>query len=356
MKVLALPRNANPYQESLYDEVRRLGVPVAYLGELTGSRTLNVLLLPLEMAVRRALGWRVVHLHWVFEFALPGAGRVPVMRRVAQAFFGAWLRLPRALGMTLVWTAHNALPHDRIFHDDIAARRALVRACDLVIAHSTATLEALDGMGATPGSALVVPVGPSGGAGGPPGHAPRPDDGTTRLLFFGRVSRYKGVEDLLAALDDVPDDARVAVEVVGACDDPSLRRSLTELAGRARHPVNLTLGHVPDDDLDHLLARADAVVLPFRRVTTSSSAVHALGHGRPVIVPDLPGLRDLPEDATMRYDGTPRALARTIADVAAADAGDRRRRCAAARAYTPPGWDEIARRTVDGLRREMDGR
>ena len=52
-----------------------------------------------------------------------------------------------------------------------------------------------------------------------------------------------------------------------------------------------------------MLAAADVVVLPFRRVTTSGSAMLALSHGRPLIVPDLPGLADLPDEAVLRYDG-----------------------------------------------------
>ena len=31
------------------------------------------------------------------------------------------------LGMHLVWTAHNVLPHEQVFADDVSARRALVR-------------------------------------------------------------------------------------------------------------------------------------------------------------------------------------------------------------------------------------
>ena len=50
MKVLVLPRDANPYQSLLYGEMRRLGVQVIYLGELTPIQTLNLLLLPLEVA------------------------------------------------------------------------------------------------------------------------------------------------------------------------------------------------------------------------------------------------------------------------------------------------------------------
>jgi glycosyltransferase involved in cell wall biosynthesis len=350
MKVLALPRDVNPYQECLYAEMRRAGVQVAYLGELTPSRTLNLVLLPLETLVRAAAGWRVVHLHWVFGFALPGTARRPGLRRVAQAVFTAWLLLLRVLGVTLVWTAHNTLPHDRIFHDDLRARRALVRRCSLVIAHSEATLDELAEMGARPARAVVLPIGRIGGDGSTTVEEPRDADGTTRLLFFGNVAPYKGVEDLIAALHDVPPDDDVRLDVVGACPDAGLRRRLTDLAASAPHPVALSLDHVPDDHLDRLLADSDAVVLPFRRVTTSSSAVTALDHGRPVIVPDLPGLRDLPDGAALRYDGTTGGLTSAIRGFAAADDAERRARCAAARSHAPPTWAEIARRTVAALR------
>ena len=87
MRILVLPRDTNPYQELLYGEMQRLGVRVTYIGELTPSRTLNLLLLPLEVAVRRIAGARLIHLHWVFAFSLPGARRFPVMRRAAYVWF-----------------------------------------------------------------------------------------------------------------------------------------------------------------------------------------------------------------------------------------------------------------------------
>lgn len=350
MKLLALPRSSNPYQEALYTEMRRLGVSVAYLGELTPSHSLNLLLLPAELAARRAAGWRTLHLHWVFEFTLPGSARVPILRRVAQAWFGWWLRLVERLGMTLVWTAHNTLPHERIFHDDVAARRALVRASDLVIAHSSATLEALEKIGARPDRSAIVPIGRLRREAASPGHSPRLPDGATRLLFVGQVLPRKGVEDLLEALRDVPADAHVALEVVGDCPDPQLRRRLIELADASPHPVSLSLSHAPDERLDELFSGADAVVLPFRHLTTSSSAVLALDHGRPLIVPDLPGLRELPETAVIRYDGTRQGLTAAIRLLVATDQGDRAALCAAARSHAPPSWSEIATRTLDAIK------
>ena len=112
MRVLAFPRDLNPYQSLLYTEMQRLGVRVSYIGELTPSQTLNLLLLPLEVGVRRIAGARLIHLHWVFAFAFPGARRFPVVRRAAQLWFLVWLRTCRILGMHLVWTAHNVLPHE----------------------------------------------------------------------------------------------------------------------------------------------------------------------------------------------------------------------------------------------------
>jgi hypothetical protein len=156
MKVLVLPRDPNPYQRLLYSEMQSLGVRVSYLGELTPSRTLNLCLLPLETAARRMTGARLIHLHWVFAFALPGAGRLPVMRRLAYIWFLAWLRICRMLGMHLIWTAHNVLPHQPVFADEVSARRALVRASDLVLAHSPSTLAELAGLGAVARSSAVI--------------------------------------------------------------------------------------------------------------------------------------------------------------------------------------------------------
>ena len=60
---------------------------------------------------------------------------------VWYAMILAWARI---IGLRIVWTLHNVLPHGRLFVDDIAARRRLLRACDLVIARSEASLQALE--------------------------------------------------------------------------------------------------------------------------------------------------------------------------------------------------------------------
>lgn len=348
MKILVLPRDANPYQRLLYGEMQRLGVQVTYLGELTPIQTLNLLLLPLEVVVRRLAGACVLHLHWVFAFSLPGARGFPAMRWVAQAWFLVVLRVCRMLGVHLVWTAHNVLPHEPVFADDVFARRALVEASDLVLVHSQSTLNELAALGAVPRRNAVIPHGPISsspavGSLRTPGAGDRPRE----FLFFGRIREYKGVDDLLAAFLAMPDDVAAHLTIAGRCDDPRLRSRLYALARRGGARVLLRLEQVPGDEVAQLLGAADVVVLPFRRVSTSGRAMLALSHGRPLIVPDLAGLTDLPDQAVLRYDGEVARLGDALVSLACADNETLAAMSAAARSYaSQTTWQEIAERTV----------
>ncbi|GAA0964285.1 glycosyltransferase [Actinocorallia libanotica] len=327
MRLLAFPRDDNPYQELLYTELRRHGVRVRYLGELTPSRTLNVLLLPLELAWQRLRGARLVHLHWVWGFRLHRPD-------IARWWFMAVLATIALLGQRLVWTAHNVLPHSPVFDDDTAARRFLVRRADLVILHDAATRDALRRIGAEPRHDTVIPHGPYPA----PPMPDRPPGEPRTFLFFGRIEPYKGVEELLTAFADVPGEARLVV--AGDCPD---RERAARLHAAADERVELRLGHVPENEIAALMAEADVVVLPFRAITTSGSALMALSHGRPLVVPDHDTLAELP---AVRYDGTVPALTAALTALSDVDAAvlhaGRRTSLAYARRT---GWPRLAQAT-----------
>jgi len=292
-----------------------------------------------------------VHLHWVFRFAPTGAGRVPALRRLAQAWFGAFLRLARAIGTRVVWTAHNTLPHEPVFHDDKAARRTLVEATDLVVAHSAASLNDLRRIGAEPRRAVIIPHGPplpdvdasalrSPGAGG----------GRLNLLFLGKVLEYKGVEDLIAAMTLLPASRAPHLSVVGHCPDAELRERLERLAADVPDRVSLRLEFVSDDEVTEAMNAADVVVLPFRRITTSGSAMLALQHGRPVVLPDMPAIAHVPADCSVRFDTTVEGLAATLDDLSRWPADRLARAGAAAADYAGRGtWSDAAELTMSAL-------
>ena len=347
MKIVAFPRDANPYQNLLYGALAERGVRVRYAGERTSSHTANLLLLPLELALARLAGWRVLHIHWVFGFAITGSSRSPAVRRLSQAWFGFVLRLAQLMGMRLVWTAHNVLPHEPVFQDDVAARRALVAACDIVLAHTQAALDGLRAIGAEPRRAALVPLAsvhaPVEREPPPPGNSAGP----LRILFFGKVAAYKGVEELLEAVSRLPDEPGVELTVCGDTADPALRARLVALADQR---VRLQLEHLPDAELAVRLAACDVVVLPFRHVTTSTSVLHAMAYGRVVVVPDLPAFADIPDAALVRYDGSVAGLARTLTELAERDPAELARIGQAAVDYEQGlSWSTVAERTLAAL-------
>jgi glycosyltransferase involved in cell wall biosynthesis len=344
MKVLVIPRDPNPYQGLLYGEMEQLGATIRYLGELTPSHTLSLLLLPLEIAVRRARGAQFIHLHWVFGFGFPSIRRLAVSHRISQVWFGVFLKTARLLGLRMAWTAHNVLPHSPVFADEVAARRSLIRQCDLVFAHSPATLDSLAALGAVPRRSLLIRHGPIRPAALAKLRTPGTGGGTREFLFFGKVAEYKGVERLLTAFADLPAGSNAALTVAGQCDDRDLR---ARLVSKATQNVRLRLEYIPPAEVTELMSAADVVVLPFRTVTTSGSAELALAHGRPLIVPDLPSLAGLPTDAVTRYDRSTSGLTAALVKMIGVNQRRLATMSAAALSYSAQAsWREIAAATL----------
>ncbi len=344
MKILVIPRDPNPYQRLLYDEMEQLGATIRYLGKLTPSHTLSLLLLPLEMAVRRARGAQFIHLHWVFGFGFPSIRRLAVSHSISQVWFWVFLKTARLLDLRMAWTAHNVLPHSPVFADDVAARRSLIRQCDLVFAHSPATLDSLAALGAVPRRSLLIRHGPIRPAAPAKLRTPGTGGGAREFLFFGKVAEYKGVEGLLAAFADLPAGSNAALTVAGQCDDRDLR---ARLVSKATQNVRFRLEYIPAAEVTELMSAADVVVLPFRAVTTSGSAELALAHGRPLIVPDLPSLAGLPTDAVTRYDRSTSGLTAALVKIIGANQPRLATMSAAALSYSAQAsWREIAAATL----------
>jgi glycosyltransferase involved in cell wall biosynthesis len=352
MKILVLPKdNYNPYQSLLYNEMQSFGVRIAYAARLTPSYTLNLLLLPMETVARRITGTRLAHIHWTFGFGIYGESRFPFLRRVAQDWFYLWLWVVRITGMRLVWTAHNVLPIVPRFADDVAARRRLVGAADLVIFHSRATLAELAEFGIVPRNSVVIPHGPYEVAREREHlRIPASTPGPRKFLFFGAVEEYKGVDTLLTAFTELPPDLDAQLMVAGECGDSSLKALLYELAHRSSRSIELRLERIPDGEVSKLLESADAIVLPYRRSSTSGSALLALSHGRPLVLPDLPGLAELPDNAIIRYDGTTQGLTNALVDLARADTAVFTKMSDAGYTYCASlSWESIAQATFNAM-------
>jgi glycosyltransferase involved in cell wall biosynthesis len=353
LAVLAAPRDDNPYQELLYGELRKAGVRVRYEEGPTASQSLNVALAPAMLARYRLAGYTVLHLHWVFQFSLPSARSQRWARRAMQSWFAFYLRTASWLGFTVVWTAHDLAPHEPVFADDRRAHKDLAARADLVIALSPASAEELSRQGAR--AVRVVPF----GAYGKPTLSPsaraearhalgwRPEECV--VVHFGKLLPYKGADTLLRAAHLLPPASGVRVVVAGACRDQGyaeLLRTLAHDLGRA----DLRLERLSDEEMGTFLLGADLAAFPFREVTNSSSLLNAQCYGLPVLIPDLPGLRDFPERSVLRYDGSAHGLAKALEGFVRLTPEERRRIGESARAYaTSADWPTVATMTLEAF-------
>lgn len=105
-----------------------------------------------------------------------------------------------------------------------------------------------------------------------------------RVLFFGQVRPYKGVEDLIQAFTELCDDT-VTLTIAGLPLDDEYSSGLRALAPNGS-PIQFRLGHLEQDELDDLIDESDLVVLPYKRMYNSGAVILALGRGTAVSVPE----------------------------------------------------------------------
>jgi glycosyltransferase involved in cell wall biosynthesis len=200
----------------------------------------------------------VVHVQWL-----------PLLRRDLR-----WVeRLPRPR----VFTAHNVLRHSG--ETDPAERRELYAPFDAIVVHTASGAEQLAEWGV--GAVRI----PHGTFGAPPGPVEPPTG--RRLLFFGLIRDYKGLDVLVRALPQVPDAELV---VAGDPMEPiePVRQLARDVAVDDR--IDWRLGYLPDSEIDELMHAATIAVFPYRgRASASGPLATALGHGRPVVATDVLG-------------------------------------------------------------------
>lgn len=131
-------------------------------------------------------------------------------------------------------------------------------------------------------------------------------DGHVRLLSFGRLLPYKGLDLLAAALLLLGERTDLEVRVVGRGPESA------ELAAlRALPFVRVENRWVPESEVAGLLGWADALVLSHREASQSGIAAAAIAAGRWVVATRVGGLAEqLGRETLARLcDATPEALA-----------------------------------------------
>jgi len=131
--------------------------------------------------------------------------------------------------------------------------------------------------------------------------------GPPRLVFAGRLVKAKRPMDALQAFEALQrTEPAATLDIIG---DGYLRVLLTD---RARRGVTVH-GFVSEELKNHILSRADLLLLPGTREGWGIVALEAAMHGVPAVAYNVPGLRDAVVDNVTGClcDATPSAMART---------------------------------------------
>lgn len=171
--------------------------------------------------------------------------------------------------------------------------------------------------------------------------------GTRVVLYQGGLAPHRGIEQLVTAIDGVPDAVLVLLgygPLAGA-----LERIAADPAGPAAGRVRL-LPAVPPVELLGWVAAADVVAMPIQpstlnhRLTTPNKLFEAMAAGVPVVASDLPGMAAIVEETGCGrlVDPTdPPAIAAAIRAILDAPPAERRalRDRALAAAHGPYSWE-----------------
>jgi len=103
-----------------------------------------------------------------------------------------------------------------------------------------------------------------------------------RILYFGLVRPYKGVDKLLTAFQQL-DDAAATLRIVGSAAGD--RATPIREAAKADPRISSRLEFVPDADLVQEVSEAELVVLPYRELHNSGAMLVATSLEKPVLVP-----------------------------------------------------------------------
>lgn len=129
-----------------------------------------------------------------------------------------------------------------------------------------------------------------------------PHDGTLRLLHFGQIEQYKGVEIAIEAMNRLQ-DKNIELHIVGSCS-PERQITLRQLAHNPR--IHFRFEFVPNEDLAALFAPFDYTLFPLDTTSCLNSSSVILSHSlhTPVICPHISTLDDLPAEAAISYTYT----------------------------------------------------
>lgn len=319
-RILCLPvaGEGNPYQKLMMDGLRKRGLYVTH-GE-------NVKVFPiLRSLISRNVD--VIHFDWIHQYYLT---RFTCFLWLRGGMFMVDQTLSKLLFRRVkwVWTVHNTYPHSRgkMLYDRLM-RSVFALNCSIIRVFSEDSKNVIvKEFGILNTKIRVIPEGNY--IDYYESIESRPLDIDKRnftCLYLGQIKAYKGVDDLISVAKECKYED-IHFIIAGKV----MESNLTWLEKEAEGLKNVTFHNsfIQESELHSFYAAADVVILPFKSILNSGSAIMAMGFAKPIIAPSKGVLKDrLKQQKQLLYtDGnlkTTIKYARSLSSLSLAEIGKR---------------------------------
>jgi glycosyltransferase involved in cell wall biosynthesis len=142
-------------------------------------------------------------------------------------------------------------------------------------------------------------------------------EGKFRLIFLGRLSPKKGIENLLETMKLIEDDRTIELTIFGTGDEQYSvgLKNLAQHLGLLNRSVRF-LGHVDGEAKRTAFLNADLCVIPSYTESFCMVVAESLGHGVPVIASrGTPWVEVEKHNCGLWVDNDPQALVQAILEL-----------------------------------------
>jgi glycosyltransferase involved in cell wall biosynthesis len=232
----------------------------------------------------------IVHVQWI-----------PMIRRLP---FEMWfLRMLRSLGLKLVYTVHNVVPHDT-GKQFVPVFRRVYAEMDALICHTDdAKRRLVREFSVDPERVWVIPHGPllhdaerlSKEDARAALSLPKDE---TLVLWQGIIRPYKGLDFLLEGWRRIDASSLQARLIIAGTGEPKLLQEIRDQMAELglEDSVHLDLRFIPNEELPTLYQASDVVVYPYKSVTASGALMTAMAFQKAIIATKLPAFLEVLQD------------------------------------------------------------